>query len=455
MMNPEITLSDQAIDRDDIAAPRRLLPPRLTLALVLLIPWTLSGCAALFSPISGVPSHRLPPQFHAKPKNNLVPVEVYRLQQDPPAAYLLDAGDILGIWIQGVLGNEGEEMPFQMPEKDSDLPPSIGYPVVVREDGTVSLPFVTPIPVRGLTVRQTENTIRRAYTVDRQILQPGKDRMLVSLMRERTYRVIVLRRDGDVVSHDSESRGDFRGNFRRAEQEIVHLPAYQNDVLNALAATGGLPGLSAKNEVLILRGRLLDAKKRGRFVRAFYERPPCDPCLCMPPIPNDPAIIRIPLRLPPGVTPTIRPEDVVLENGDIVMVEQREREVYYTAGMLDGGEHELPRDYDLDVVTAIAKAGYIGAGAGGNTGGVGGIGGLGGSGLRVPPTQVFILRKTPCGDQITIAVDLVRAIRSPGASPLVQAGDVLVLQNKPIEDLTNFGSAAFFTYGIRELFRSN
>jgi hypothetical protein len=244
---------------------------------------------------------------------------------------------------------------------------------------------------------------------------------------------------------------------------VIELPAYQNDVLHALAQTGGLPGMDAKNEIKILRGRLIDAERRDRFVREFYQIQPHDPCLCLPPIPEDPAIIRIPLRLPPGLTPRFQPTDIILEKGDIVLIEGREREVFYTGGLLGGGEYQLPRDYDLDVITALSLVGTGVASQGGNGFGGGGMGGLaggygGGYGVgnwRVPAGQLFILRKTPCGDQIIIDVDLNRAIRDPRSRPLIQAGDILVLQYRPIEDVVNFAIPTFFTFGIAELLRQS
>ena len=84
-------------------------------------------------------------------------------------------------------------------------------------------------------------------------------------------------------------------------------------------------------------------------------------------------------------------------------------------------------------------------------------GAIGGMGLvnlgGVPPGQLFILRKTPCNGQITIAVDLNRAVRSPDHRPLVQPGDILILRYKPQEEIVNFSLVAFFTFGIAELFR--
>jgi hypothetical protein len=80
------------------------------------------GCTSLASPISGVPAHRLPSQFLAPPKNNLVPIDISRLRQEPPRQYLVDADDILGIYIEGVLGKSEEAPPVHMPDRFSDLP---------------------------------------------------------------------------------------------------------------------------------------------------------------------------------------------------------------------------------------------------------------------------------------------------------------------------------------------
>jgi protein involved in polysaccharide export with SLBB domain len=417
---------------------------------------TSTGCMALLSPINGVPAHRLPAQFHAAPKNNLVPIDISRLRQEPPPYYLVDAGDILGIYIEGALPptsgrpeDQAPPPPVYMPQAGTDLPPSIGYPIVVREDGTVSVPLVPPIQVRGLSVGQVENALRRAYTVDRQILAPGRDRIIVTLLKPREISVVVMRQDAVVQEGMSAPQDALRYDLRTRSEE-VKLKAYENDVLHAMAATGGLPGLSAKNEIKILRSSLLDTQKRDAFVRAFYQTP-VEPCLCRPPLPDDPAIVRIPLRLPPGQTPTFRPQDIILNEGDIVLIESREREVFYTGGLMRGGEWPLPRDYDLDVLGALAIAGA----------GVGSPAGVNGFSLTpqsiggAPPGALYILRKTPCGDQITIAVDLNRAMASPAARPLVQAGDILILRYKCEEEALNFALGTFFIQGIQRLFQGN
>jgi len=69
----------------------------------------------------------------------------------------------------------------------------------------------------------------------------------------------------------------------------------------------------------------------------------------------------------------------------------------------------------------------------------------------VPPGMLYILRKTPCNGQIAIEVDLTRAINDPRQRPLVQAGDILILQFKCEEEMLNFGVSTFFTFGIFQL----
>lgn len=414
------------------------------------------GCTAIFSPLSGVPARRLPKEFLPERQANKVSIDFARLRQPAPPEYLLDAEDVLGIYIEGVLGTSDEPPPVQFPEIGSDLPPSIGFPMPVREDGTVSLPLLEPILVRGLTLRQAEQQIRSAY-IAADILKPGSgsDRTIVTLVRERTYKVIVIREDGGPAGGFATQGVQLsrttaiRGATRQAFGYVLNLPAYKNDVLNALAETGGLPGLDAKNEVKILRSSLADTAKRDAFVQEFYaahDTP--DPCDCPPPLPDDPSTIRIPLRLPPGQVPTFLPQDVILDEGDIVYVESRDTEVFYTGGLLPGGEFQLPRDYDLDVLGAMAIAGQ-GVGSLSQRGGQ-----FGGFSAVVPPTQLYVLRRTPCDGQVVISVDLNRAITSPSERLLVQAGDTLILRYKPIEETANFGIMTFFTYGIRYLFRN-
>ncbi len=418
-----------------------------------------TGCTSLVSPLHGVPARRLPPQFFSPPKGDLVPIDVSRLSQEPPRQYLLDKGDILGIYIEGILPftppNQPPQLPpVNFPDADSTLPPSMGYPVTVQEDGTIALPLVKPLKVKDLAVEQVRELIRKSY-LEAQILKEDGNRVLtpiVTLLEKRTVNIVVVRQDvGGAGGNVGGGRGGYiRGSDESASGSLIKLPAGENDILHALMATGGLPGVNAKNEVKILRASRADQKKRDEFVQNFYQQfMQCpNPCLCPPPLPDDPSILKIPLRLPPGVVPSFAPSDVVLQEGDVVYIESRDAEVFYTGGLLPGGEWQIPRDYDLDVLGAMALTGggIASPNRGGGGGGIG-IQSFGG----VPPGMLYILRRTPCNGQVTIEVDLTKALTDPRERPLVQPGDTLILRYKCEEELLNFGLGSFFTFGIQAI----
>lgn len=412
----------------------------------------MSGCTTLLSPISGIPAHRVPCQFLGEPRANLVPVDLSRLRQDPPDEYRLGAKDVLGVFVEGVLGNKDEPPPVHFPE-DGNREPALGYPIPIREDNTIALPLIPPLRVSGKTLTEAQEMILTQY-VERQILKPDS-RILVTLIRPRTYKVVVIRQDQGGGANNAMGGGAstfVRGSSQVGSGQVVNLPAYENDVLHALAATGGLPGLDAKNEVKILRGKYSNAKEREEFLKSMWEREKGhhpDPCICPPPLLEDPTIIKIPLRLPPGEFLDLRAEDILLEQGDIVMIETRDTEVFYTGGMLGGREIPLPRDYDLDILGAIALAGGTLAQGGGGFGGL--AGGLGGA----APSNAFVLRPLACGGQITIVVDLNRALSDPATRILIQPKDTVILRYKPREELVNFGIATFFIQGIQRLFNNN
>ncbi len=397
----------------------------------------------------------MPPQFLAEPQANKTPIDVARLRQPKPPHYILDKEDVLGIFIEGILGREDEAPPVQIPPPESDLPPSMGFPVPIRDDGTVSLPLVNSVAVRGLTVQQAEQLIKCRY-VEEGYLQE-RSRVLVSLMRERTYRVFVVRQDSTFYNNPQfaatqSSRAVSARSDLSSRGYVLNMPAYRNDVLNALAQTGGMPGVNAKAEVRILRGNSQDFAKQDAQLQQFYQQnaPSQFPYGIIPGQPDGLNTLRIPLRLRPGEVPRFKPEDIILRDGDIVYVDTRETEVYYTGGLLGGGEFPLPRDYDLDVLTAVARSGQsLGIGTSQRFGG-----GLIGASGSVPPTDLIILRPLPGRRQIAIRIDLNRAMNDPRTRLLVRPGDTLILRYKPCEEAINFGLQTFFTYGISRLFRN-
>jgi protein involved in polysaccharide export with SLBB domain len=375
------------------------------------------------------------------------------LRQPPPENYLLGPGDVLGIWIEGVFGEKGQAPPTHYSER-SDVPPSLGYPIAVRKDGTIPLPLVGNIRAQGLTLEQLEEVIRKNYTVDRRLLVPGA-RIIVSLIKPRVYHVLVIREDssssGGAGGGNAGGTGtSFGGGIglvgfqggelvevpRRGTGHALELPAYQNDVLNALAKTGGLPGTDALDEVIIQRNYFKTAEEQKLYWQQM-ERAPAQ-------AKGIPAgkFVRIPLRLRPGEPIPFRPQDVILEDGDIVFIERRDLDIFYCGGLLPTGEHVLPRDRDIDVVQAVSRlrGPLINGGVSASS--------LSGAfiapGLGNPnPTLLSVIRKTPGGGEVVIRVDLNRALRDPAERILVQAGDILILQETPGQAFARYISQVF------------
>ena len=97
--------------------------------------------------------------------------------------YLVKSGAILGVFVEGVLGEFGESPPVNIPKPGSSLLPSIGYPVLVTGAGKISLPFVEPIQVDGKSVAQIEETVKKAFTSGDEPVLKSASRIIVTLIR--------------------------------------------------------------------------------------------------------------------------------------------------------------------------------------------------------------------------------------------------------------------------------
>ena len=207
-------------------------------------------------------------------------------------------------------------------------------------------------------------------------------------------------------------------------------------MLHALSQTGGLPGEDARNEVWVLRGG--DSASGNQLLQRLQTG--VDPTTLG--AVNGASIVRIPLSYAPGAPLPFGPGDVVLHDGDVLYVQARTQEVFYTGGLLPGGQFLLPRDYDLDVVNAISLSG-------GNPNGPAGFPLIpqfrsgSGPGNIVAPTRVMIIRKMPDGAQVKIYVDLRRALYDPRQHVLIQPNDTVMLFWQPWEITANIALNLF------------
>ncbi|MCA9073627.1 MAG: polysaccharide biosynthesis/export family protein [Planctomycetaceae bacterium] len=666
---------------------------------VLLALASLNGCAA-FVPLHGVPAAYVPDEYLGPSRSGKKTINLGLLEQRRPDQYRLAAGDVLSVYVPGVLGSlgvsdqtqVGDVPPINLPQNPADTP-TIGYPVTVRDDGTVSLPLVPPISVDGKTLAEAEEAVRHAYTVDRKLLNDERDRVLISLSRRREYSVLVVRQEtANELAVGGQPGTVNIGKSKRGTAKLVRLPAYENDVMHALAkadgGADGLPGLDAKNTIYIIRRRdsreatvplptpfddacptlesmpLLtlpapslgssktepadvltpsqrlptptispsvpttipqtspsrsrveadtlvpetEAVPRGltppmtvpmetpsrpsttesrptpaeeatspapvvkpqpttpstvpqqpssgsplwpqpavpaeslrrtssgrRSVWGHTSKPivrgqspygwstghdsfetaqvntgyspspytsPYRPAMNQPsfghsgvsttmgvpeetsfttapqshwstpstlpepspafdefadpsaieetlvggqddlwrdqmldfdPTVESPNVIKIPIRLGEGERPAFSEQDIILEDGDIVFIESRETEVYYTGGLLGGGQYTLPRDYDLRILEAISIAQTSQAAQNTATRSIGGVSALN-MDVTFSASHVVILRKLPNGTRVPIEVDLYKAVRRPERENIIiQPGDMLILQYTKIE----------------------
>jgi protein involved in polysaccharide export with SLBB domain len=414
-----------------------------------------SGCAAVTNPVAdSVRVRHLPPELLTPSKECDQTIPLNLLRQPSSQTYRVAAGDVLGIYVETILGDKNQPLPLNVAPpvlfKDQRrLQPSVGFPVTVQQDGTIRLPQVEPLRVGGMSLDEIRTAIRELYIRAGKNL-PDNDRIFVSLIQARQYQVLVLRQETGAFTvgpYGPIASG------RRGTGNVVDLPAYENDVLHALAQTGGLPALDTYNEIIIQRDAFHGELDREAMLKRIEKVPAdCDP---LKTIGVCGETIRIPLRAPCGTCPPIRPEDVVLHSGDVVFLEARDNRWFYTGGLLPPGKFEVPRDYDLDVLQAVTEVRgpfFNGAFGGSNL-----SGDLVKPGLGNPSaTLLVVLRRTPGGGQVPIRVDLRRALRDPHERLLVQPGDVLILQEKPQEAMARYFSQTFLNFDIFwQVFRSS
>jgi hypothetical protein len=119
----------------------------------------------------------------------------------------------------------------------------------------------------------------------------------------------------------------------------------------------------------------------------------------------------------------LRVEDITLRPGDVVVVPRQPDEVFFVVGELNennvvnfrvseldrrlGNAFILPRDRDIDVVTAVAMAGYIDP-------------------INSPST-VTVHRSVPGAPPMLIRVDLIAARYDWRENIYVQPGDIIYL----------------------------
>lgn len=407
-----------------------------------------AGCVTYST--NAIPANRLPLEFRGQSKEGMIPLNLAALRQPKPKTHLVGGGDLLGIYVYGVIPPQGEEESspplmihpgtFQnnnyYPPGGEPASPSMGVPITVQADGKLYLPLIEPVHVAGLSIQQASDKIVKSYS-EMGLLQAGRERVFVTLIKPRVHRVLVIREDAPPQGQSLMSLGQVE--FRdRGSASVIDLPAFENDVLHALSASGGLPGTDAYNALWIHSGEqasdeLMDDARMS--VEAGAE-----PEVVLASLNQQFKRTWIPLRVYPGEPLPFTQQDIVLRDGDVIYLQRRDNEYFYTGGLLPAGQIPLPRDHDVDILEAIAIAtGGVGTPAVGNSAAGQNVirQGAGLGNTVIPPTQVIIVRKLANNQQIRIRLDLAQAVHEPKERITILPDDMIMLQFKPGQQTAN------------------
>jgi protein involved in polysaccharide export with SLBB domain len=351
-----------------------------------------AGCyAPLFS--HGVPACELPEEYRMPVRTAGLPINYASLTQAPPADYRLGPGDVLEITIPDLFRD------------------AVAHPlhVQVMSSGEIQLPKLGPVNVGDMNLLEVQNAIIKAYKEGDILVSPNLN---VALAQKATISVLVLgavatpgvkplsKYEND-VGHALAAAGGFNDD---ADDKIeVHRRVKIAPSVPSAARTGRVPALLSSDEppssmaevALRLGGAPVADPGAVQPAAALL------PSGCLPftppttaygyPLPPPPVhgplsgspgaesiiddsmqMFTIPLR---GFSQELSVADVLLQSGDVIVVPSRRHEVFFVVGKLApsnfvrftlrererelGGGFLLPKERDIDVVTAVAMAGYI------------------------------------------------------------------------------------------------
>jgi protein involved in polysaccharide export with SLBB domain len=370
-------------------------------------------CSGCFAPLHyhGIPANTLPEDFRMPWRTARPSINYASLTLPPQGDYILGPGDILEVNVNGLYPG-GEIHPVR---------------VQVLANGEISLPVVGSIRVGRMNVAQANAAITKAYANG--FIKDS--RVNVLLVEKATVGAVVL------------------GAVQRPG--VYPLTKYENDVAHALALAGGLredagdvieihrrigPNQIANAQLLAqLRSSeggsvLINGSPPEKLPGTASPNGAAIPQAEIIPGPGSPiidcygdagGIVRICLRGMP-VEP-MDPNAIALQPGDVIVVPSKAVETFYVVGKLNanntvrfslgvkerelGNALVLPPNREVDVVTAVAMAGYIDP--------------------IDSPTTVSVQRMGPDGTPVVILVDLIRARYDRRETVLIQPGDIVYL----------------------------
>ena len=179
----------------------------ISLALVALAVGTTSGC--ITSGAGAYDVEQMSAAWHPLPRSCSRPVDLSLLRREPERQHIVRPGDVLGVYVEGVISGEaifsgGSELPLVtvLPGVAEGQPgsPVVGQPIQVHNGGIIHLPLIGTLQVDGMNLQEVADMIRGEYENRGFLKEEARSYTVVWLMKPRVHRVLVLREDALVQS---------------------------------------------------------------------------------------------------------------------------------------------------------------------------------------------------------------------------------------------------------------
>jgi protein involved in polysaccharide export with SLBB domain len=381
----------------------KLLLPVFALALLA----SLQGCAT-----QGAISVRdVRPEYLAPPPKLVKTLDLTKLARPTDAQNRLLPGDVLEVNCSNLFDESSRE------SKESET-----FPVRIASDGTVSLPLLPArVRVSSMTVGEAEQVMRNAYRAAEVIRRPQLTVKVLEYKKNKIYVIGAVKKAGmyqlrpdhcdplraiaaaEGVSEEAgtvvEIRRAVKGPWKKPEV-VVRSPD------RTTSTNEGVLGVAYVSNDESLKNAQEPPKRLG-VLRPPGAFPIWAPDSSLPASPKkaapDEQIIRFDLT---SNDIRMRPDQLQLQNGDIVSVEKKKIRPFFVTGSVNKpGEFPMPMDRDIRVLEAVGMAGGI-----------------------LPtsdPNNALLIRRPEGKPPIVIRIELDRAGRHPQENLSLMEGDVI------------------------------
>lgn len=408
-----------------------VLVPLFSLALLV----CMQGCATQ----GAVAVRDVAPEYLAPPPKSVKTLDLTKLARPTESQNRLLPGDVLEVHCSNLFEESSRE------SKESEI-----FPVRIAGDGTVSLPLLPQrVRVSSMTVGEAEQAMRNAYRAAELIRRPQLTVKVLEYKKNKIYVIGAVKKAGmyelrpdhcdplraiaaaEGVSEEAgtvvEIRRAAKAPWKKppvAARSAERSPSKNEGVLGVvymgddeslkkaqeppkrlglLRPPGAFPILSDEESLK----KVQESPKKLGGLRSAGAFPIWKPESSAPANPKKPAadeqIIRFDLT---SNDIRMRPDQLQLQNGDIVSVEPKKIRPFFVTGSVNKpGEFPMPMGRDIRVLEAVGMAGGI-----------------------LPtsdPNHALLIRRPEGKSPIVIHIELDRAGRYPQENLSLMEGDVI------------------------------